>query len=344
MRKVMWLAILLVVPLLASCIRFSNPAPYKKMLRAQFGEQLQYLDMTRLSPSEPFKSWQGAYALYLLDRSDDQTFMVRFAETDAPAQFVARVQAERAEKTAFVKRQQAYLDRLLKLNLTGDFFSLAGEDLQDRDEWLVAYFADLSQLGQDRFFMSDASLKALAAALAQNRDPKPTIRIYDASLKDKYAGVLKKHYHGINEPIGGERYTYRISLADGGAVAYGIDNTVSPAPGIVEEKKTPLYDRCYQVIARQISENYFYRTYGVYISPLGFYLGDSVIRERIQEKLGTRPYFSFSLLDQVNGQKVVRGIVEYTDWKNGDGKQQLFEYTYFFAGERVVLRDLRAAP
>ncbi|ANE75909.1 hypothetical protein [Dickeya solani] len=97
-------------------------------------------------------------------------------------------------------------------------------------------------------------------------------------------------------------------------------------------------------IARQISENYFYRTCGVYISPLGFYLGDSVIRERIQEKLGTRPYFSFSLLDQVNGQKVVRGIVEYTDWKNGDGKQQLFEYTYFFVGERVVLRDLRAAP
>lgn len=342
MRKVMWLAMLLVVPLLVSCIRFSNPAPYKKMLRAEFGEQLQYLDMTRLSPSEPFKSWQGVYALYLLDRSDNQTFMVRFTETDSPAQFLARVQADRAEKTAFVKRQQAYLERLLKLNLTGDFFSLAGEDLQDRDEWLVAYFADLSQLGQDRFFMSDASLKALAAALAQNRDPKPTIRIYDVSLKARYADVLKKHYHGINEPIGGERYTYRVSLADGGAVAYGIDNIVSPAPGIVEEKKTPLYDRCYQVIARQISENYFYRTYGVYISPLGFYLNDSVIRERIQEKLGTRPYFSFSLLDQLNGRNVVRGIVEYTDWKNGDGKQHVFEYTYFFADEKVVLQDLRA--
>ncbi|ATO31424.1 hypothetical protein DDI_0256 [Dickeya dianthicola RNS04.9] len=60
--------------------------------------------------------------------------------------------------------------------------------------------------------------------------------------------------------------------------------------------------------------------------------------------MGTQPYFSFSLLDQLSGQKVVRGTVEYTDWKSGDGKQPRFEYNYFFAGERVVLRDLRAAP
>ncbi|WP_152494751.1 hypothetical protein [Dickeya dadantii] len=176
MRKVMWLAVLLVVPLLASCIRFSNPAPYKKMLRAQFGEQLQYLDMTRLSPSEPFKSWQGAYALYLLDRNDDQTFMVRVAETDSPAQFLARVQAERTEKTAFVKRQQVYLGRLLNLNLAGDFFSLAGKDLQDKDEWLVAYFADLSLLGQDSVFYARhqperAGGRAGAAPRSQADDP-----------------------------------------------------------------------------------------------------------------------------------------------------------------------------